>query len=217
MNQLLEINMKKKTQEKPETLQHEETTNEEAVSDDVIKDETAAAASDEEAEKGPQDEADRDVTIHKECHDKIATLESRIEESNDKFLRLFSEFDNYRKRTNKERIELIKTATADMIATMLPVLDDLERAASLKTDEADADAVTEGLTLILNKFRSILRQKGVEEIKAIGEVFSTDLHEAVTHIPAENEQSKGKVIDEVQKGYLLNGKVIRYARVVVAN
>jgi molecular chaperone GrpE len=209
--------MKNKTQEKPETLQPEDTTNEDVVKEDVVNDEASATEPDDGAEKGPQNEANREVTLHKECHDKIATLESRLEESNDKFLRLFSEFDNYRKRTTKERIELTKTATADMIATMLPVLDDLERAASLKAVEVDADAVTEGLTLILNKFKSILRQKGVEEINAIGEVFSTDLHEAVTHIPAEDEQSKGKVIDEVQKGYLLNGKVIRYARVVVAN
>lgn len=204
--------MKKKIEEKQETPQSVDITNEE-----VVHDEAETISHNEEADHTSREEADQEVTMHKECHDKIATLESRLEESNDKFLRLFSEFDNYRKRTTKERLDLTKSATADMIAAMLPVLDDLERAASLKTVESDADAVVEGLTLILNKFKSILRQKGVEEIKAIGEVFNTDFHEAVTHVPAEDEQARGKVIDEVQKGYLLNGKVIRYARVVVAN
>lgn len=138
-------------------------------------------------------------------------------EANDKFLRLFSEFDNYRKRTAKERIELTKTANADMITAMLPVLDDLERATNIEGNNDDASPVSEGLILILNKFKGILRQKGVEEIRAIGELFNTDFHEAVTHVPATKQDDKGKVLEELQKGYLLNGKVIRYARVVVAN
>ncbi len=156
--------------------------------------------------------------LHDLCEEKIKLLEARLEETNDKFLRLFSEFDNYRKRTAKERLELTKTATADIISAMLPVLDDLERAASLTPDDdASSETGKQGLLLIINKFKTILRQKGVEEIQAIGEPFSTDYHEAVTHIPADKESNKGLVVDEIQKGYLLNGKVIRYARVVVAN
>ncbi len=157
--------------------------------------------------------------VLKEHHEKVADLEKRLDEANDKFLRLFSEFDNYRKRTAKERIDLSKTATADMITAMLPVLDDLERACAMNKEQAESEnnSLYEGLLLILNKFKSILRQKGVEEIPAEGEMFNTDLHEAITNIAASEEQQKGKVIAETQKGYILNGKVIRYAKVIVAN
>ncbi len=154
---------------------------------------------------------------HHECQEAITELESRVAESNEKFLRLFSEFDNYRKRTTKERIELSKTATADIITAMLPVLDDMERACRLGSSTAKADPVFEGFLLILNKFKSILRQKGVEEIPAVGENFDTDFHEAITHIAADNEGQKGKVVEETQKGYSLHGKVIRFSKVIVAN
>ncbi len=151
------------------------------------------------------------------CHDKIAALEKSLFDTNEKFLRLFSEFDNYRKRTSRERLELSKTAGADIIASLLPVLDDLERACKLEAAADNIDPKLEGLILIQNKFKSVLRQKGVEEITAAGEEFNTDFHEAITHIPAADDQQKGTVIEEIQKGYTLNGKVIRYARVVVAN
>jgi molecular chaperone GrpE len=154
---------------------------------------------------------------HKECQNKISELEDKLAESNEKFLRLFSEFDNYRKRTAKERIELSKIATADIIIAMLPVLDDMERACSLGIPKSESDPVFEGFVLILNKFKSILRQKGVEEIPAVGEDFNTDLHEAVTHIPTGEAEQKGKVLEATQKGYTLNGKVIRFAKVIVAN
>lgn len=146
----------------------------------------------------------------------LEALQASLDEANDKFLRLFSEFDNYRKRVSKERIELIKTAAEGMIASLLPVLDDLERASQLETNGKDESSL-EGIKLIYNKFKAILRQKGVEEIDTIGKEFDTDYHEAITHIPTEDAEQKGKVIEEVQKGYLLNGKVIRYAKVVVAN
>jgi molecular chaperone GrpE len=148
---------------------------------------------------------------------KISELENKLAESNDKFLRLFSEFDNYRKRTAKERIELSKLATADIITAMLPVLDDLERACTLGGTQTETDPVFEGFVLILNKFKSILRQKGVEEIPTIGVNFDTDLHEAITHIPASEAEQKGRVMEATQKGYTLNGKVIRFAKVIVAN
>lgn len=159
----------------------------------------------------------REEVLNEEGEEKLTMMETKLEEANDKFLRLFSEFDNYRKRTARERLELTKTATADIITALLPVLDDLERAASLTDEEGGSETGKQGLLLIANKFKTILRQKGVEEIHAIGEAFNTDYHEAVTHVPAEEETSKGLVVDEIQKGYLLNGKVIRYARVVVAN
>ncbi len=151
--------------------------------------------------------------------EKINTLQKQLDETNDKFLRLFSEFDNYRKRAAKERVELTKTASESVITALLPVLDDLERA--VKIDASDTEtgkqANIEGISLIFNKFKSVLRQKGVEEIASVGEDFNTDYHDAITHIPAENKQQKGKVVEEVKKGYTLNGKVIRYASVIVAN
>jgi len=151
----------------------------------------------------------------------IVELQGKLDEANDKFLRLFSEFDNYRKRVTRERIELSKTASENIIVSLLPVLDDLERASrtvqnkQVKDGKDHADG--EGILLIYNKFKSILKQKGVEEIPAEGHDFDTDYHEAITHMPAPEEAMKGKVMEEVQKGYMLNGKVIRYARVVVAS
>ena len=145
---------------------------------------------------------------------KEENFEEKFNELNDKYLRLYSEYDNYRKRTANEKIELIKTAAEGTILALLPILDDFERA--LPTMENAEDKTHyEGVMLIYNKLKRTLEQKGLEEIKAIGEQFNTDEHEALTQIPAPSEDMKDKVIDVVQKGYKLNGKVIRYARVVV--
>jgi molecular chaperone GrpE len=160
-------------------------------------------------EEVPADEGNNEQDI-------VRDMEKKLEETNDRFLRLFSEFDNYRKRTAKEKLELVKTASEDIITALLPVLDDLERACSLETPEGRSTSSNEGLSLIMNKFKAILRQKGVEEIPGTGHEFDTDLHEAITHVPAGGKEQRGKIVDEVQKGYKLNGKVIRYARVVVA-
>jgi molecular chaperone GrpE len=146
---------------------------------------------------------------------KEPTPEEIIAEMNDKYLRLYSEYDNFRKRTIKERAELIKTAGEATINSLLPVFDDLERALAFMKDQ-EKNPSFEGINLIYQKFKTILLQKGVEEIKTIGENFDTDLHEAVTTVPAENEESKGKVVEVTEKGYLLNGKVIRFAKVIVA-
>lgn len=158
-----------------------------------------------------------DTNVSQEPVDRLKELEARLAEANEKHLRLFSEFDNYRKRTTKERIDLAKTASAEMITALLPVVDDLERASTLTETEAKGDAVAEGIKLIYSKMKTILAQKGVEEINAVGQEFDTDFHEAITHIPAADPKQKGKVVDQVQKGYILSGKVIRFARVVVAN
>ncbi len=149
--------------------------------------------------------------------EEIQAMKAQLEEANDKFLRLFSEFDNYRKRVTKERLELSKTAAEGVISALLPVLDDLERASDVAREKAEGNAEEEGIVLIYNKLKTILKQKGVEEIPAEREAFNTDYHDAVTHVPADNKEEKGKVREVVQKGYLLNGKVIRHARVVVAN
>jgi molecular chaperone GrpE len=143
--------------------------------------------------------------------------EETVKELNDKYLRLYSEFDNYRKRTIRERAELIKTAGEDIFKNFLPLLDDIERALKSNEKAVDIKAVNEGLTLIHHKFSQSLKQKGLEPINAVGQEFNVDLHEAITNIPAPNEQMKGKVVDEVEKGYTLNGKVIRFSKVVVGN
>jgi len=144
--------------------------------------------------------------------------EDQIAELNDKYLRLYSEFDNYRKRTLKEKIELSKTASSEIITKLLPVLDDFERAIkAIDTKSDSSEAVKEGILLIFNKFLTILNQQGLEQMKTIGEEFDTDFHEAITNIPAPTPDKKHKILDEVEKGYLLNGKVIRYAKVVVGN
>jgi molecular chaperone GrpE len=150
--------------------------------------------------------------------EKPEPAEAELAELNDKYLRLYSEFDNYRKRTIREKTELFKTASADIITLLLPVLDDLERAIKAHSAAGEsAAALTDGITLIYNKLLNLLTQQGLEPILSVGEVFDTDFHEAVTNIPAEEPDMKGKVVDEIQKGYMLNGKVIRFAKVVVGS
>jgi len=142
----------------------------------------------------------------------------QIDALNDKYLRLYAEFDNYKRRTAKERIELFKTANADVIKSMLSVLDDFDRAKKSMEIAKDIEAVKEGIQLIHHKLKSTLQSQGLTEMDSVlGKVFDTDLHEAITNVPAPSEDLKGKVMDEVEKGYLLNDKVIRYAKVVVGS
>jgi molecular chaperone GrpE len=144
--------------------------------------------------------------------------ENQYAELNDKYLRLYSDFDNFRKRTLKEKIEQSKYASADIIIKLLPVLDDFERAIrAFDVASETGQAQKDGMVLIYNKFRSILNQQGLEPMRTAGEAFDTDFHEAITNIPAPTPEQKGKIVDEVEKGYLLNGKVIRYAKVVVGS
>ena len=157
----------------------------------------------------------KDKNEDKKHREKIEELNANLAEQNDKYLRLFSEFDNYRKRTLKERIDLMKSASQDLIVELLPVVDDFERALKALETTRDAVKASEGVQLIYNKYKSILTRKGLEPINAKGQVFDTDFHEAITHIPAPTEDLKGKVIDEIEKGYLLNGKVIRFAKVII--
>ncbi|MEZ5197296.1 MAG: nucleotide exchange factor GrpE [Bacteroidales bacterium] len=142
-------------------------------------------------------------------------LQEKLDAANDKYIRLYSEFDNYRRRTIKERLELSKTASVDVIVDLLPVLDDFERAIKSSEESTDCEAVKEGVKLIYNKMKSGLEKKGLKPIEAIGSDFDTDFHEAITQIPAPSEKEKGKVIDEIERGYLLNDKVIRFSKVVI--
>lgn len=144
------------------------------------------------------------------------TVEAKLSEMNDKYLRLYSEFDNYRKRTLKERSDLIKTASEDVFKSILPIIDDLDRAVKANEQVEDAAVIREGLSLITNKLKNITAQKGLVGFESKGLAFDPDLMEAITHIPAPTEEDKGKVIDEVEKGYKLGDKVIRFAKVVIA-
>lgn len=147
----------------------------------------------------------------------ISQQKSRLDEMTDKFLRLHAEFDNYKKRTSKERLELIKTASADVISAMLPVLDDFERAINAFPDDETIKSLKDGLILIYEKYKAVLTKYGLEEIKSMGEVFNTDHHEAIANVPAQSEEQKGRIIDVTEKGYYLNGVVLRFAKVVVAS
>ncbi len=165
----------------------------------------------------PQEELHTEAAIQLINEDKITELQSKIDELNDKYLRLYSEFDNFRKRTAKEKIELIQSASENAFKIMLPIVDDFDRAIKSNSDLTDAKVISDGVNLIYNKFKSTLSQKGLEEMKTIGELFNTDLHEAITNAPAPSEDMKGKVIEELEKGYMLNGKVIRFAKVVIGS
>jgi molecular chaperone GrpE len=149
--------------------------------------------------------------------DELTQAKAEYDTLNDKYLRLYSDFDNYRKRTMRERAELLKTASSGLITQLLPVLDDFDRANRSFQISDDYAALKAGVDLIYNKFKNILAQKGLEEIKAVGELFDTDLHEAITNLPSPSDEMKGKVLDEIEKGYTLNGTVIRFAKVAVAN
>lgn len=145
----------------------------------------------------------------------LDTLKKEVEEQKEKFIRLYAEFDNYKRRNAKERVELIQTAGREVIQSMLEVLDDCERAEKQMNQSEDLKQIREGIGLVFSKFRNILQSRGLKEMKSIGEAFNPDLHEAITEIPVPDETMKGKIVDEVEKGYTLNDKIIRFSKVVV--
>lgn len=150
---------------------------------------------------------------HGDHEQKVQEMGEKLAEMNDKYVRLYSEYENYRKRTNTEKADLIINGSKDMIKAILPVVDDMERALA---SMADDDSAKEGVQLIYNKLMNILSQKGLSPIEAKGTKFDENLHESVTQFPAAEESQKGTVVDVVEKGYYLNSKVLRYAKVVVA-
>jgi molecular chaperone GrpE len=166
---------------------------------EAIKDETVAV----------EEKVIEEQTIEEKLHEEL-------KQEKDKFLRLFAEFENYKRRTSKERIELFSTASEDVMKTMLPVLDDFERALSHIEDDKEAEQLRKGVLLIYQKLVSTLEQKGLKAIKVEkGEAFNADNHEAITQIPAPSDDLKGKIIDVVEKGYKLGEKVIRFPKVVI--
>jgi molecular chaperone GrpE len=170
-------------------LPNEALQNEEAMNE-------AQAAAENEQENAPQDE-------------------QLVDEYKDKFVRLYAEFDNYRRRTNEEKLQLMATAGKDVISTMLPVLDNFERAIATNENLDDITAIKEGFQLIYNMLKTNLEAKGLKPMESKGQDFDSDLHEAIANIPAPDAALKGKVMDDVEKGYYLNDKVLRFAKVVV--
>ena len=150
-----------------------------------------------------------------EASDEVSALKADLAELNDKYIRMYSEFDNYKRRTARERVEFLQSASRDLVVALLPVLDDFERAEKAVAASNDLEAFKEGLKLVHQKMKSVLSQNGLQAVESVGKEFDVDFHEAITKIPAPSEDLKGKVVDEVERGYLLKDKVIRFAKVVV--
>lgn len=177
-----------------------------------VKDATSQEKVQEESKNKVED---KPLNAEEQLTEELKKMQAAMEEQNDKYLRLAAEFDNYRKRTMKEKSELILNGSEKCINSILPVLDDLERAIKNMETASDVEAVQKGVELIYNKFISVLSQNGVKPIESKGQPLNTDFHEAIAVVPAPSEEQKGKVLDCVQTGYTLNDKVIRHAKVVV--
>ncbi|MEE9364618.1 MAG: nucleotide exchange factor GrpE [Cellulophaga sp.] len=164
-----------------------------------------------------QDENSEEATKEQEEISVEENLQGELEKEKDKFLRLFAEFENYKKRTSKERMELFKTAGQEVIVSLLPVMDDFDRALKELAKSEDKEMFT-GVELIANKFEETLKTKGLLEVEAkAGDVFDADIHDAITQIPAPNKKMKGKIIDVIERGFKLGDKIIRHPKVVVGN
>jgi molecular chaperone GrpE len=170
-----------------------------------------------ETQSGENVAVENEQANQPEAEKKEATIDyaSQFEDMRDKYLRLSAEFDNYRKRTLREKSDILKFGSEEVLKDMLPVVDDLDRALKAIESASDINAVKDGLSLIVTKFNDFLKAKGVKEIDAVGQELNTDLHEAITKFPVQDEAQKGKIVDVVQKGYMLHDKVMRFSKVVV--
>ncbi len=206
----------------------EETENKEVENQETIKAETEKQVnSDENSEQNEDSKNEEAAKVEDEKQavepeevvveeiDEEEKLRNELAVSKDKYLRLSAEFDNYRRRTLKEKMDLTKTAGENIMIKILPVVDDFERAMNSMKDSKDSEAIHEGILLIYNKFNEFIGQQGIKEIDSMHKEFDTDLHEALTKIPAPKKKLKGKVVDVVEKGYKLHDKVIRFSKVVI--
>ena len=198
------------TKEKIQPQEEEVTKNEEAMVDETTQTEENVSG------EKTQEEDQAELSAEEQLANMLAEAQQMVEEQKDKYLRLSAEFDNYRKRTLKEKAELIKNGGEKTLTAILPVLDDFERALKNMEASEETKAMKEGVELIFSKFQKILGQEGLQKIETEGQAFDTDYHEAIALIPAPSEDLKGKILDCVQTGYMLNEKVIRHAKVAVA-
>lgn len=183
-------------------MQNEELENQEQEREESVKEENGSAAQEKQEEQAEQPSAEE-------------LLQKERDEWKDKYMRLFAEFDNYKKRTLREKKEWFREAKADLIAELLPVLDDFDRAKTANEENKDIEALKEGFSLIHHKLFHALENKGLKPMDSMHDTFDTDRHEAITNIPAPDKKLKGKVVDVIEKGYTLNDHIIRYAKVVV--
>ncbi|MEA3461120.1 MAG: nucleotide exchange factor GrpE [Bacteroidota bacterium] len=193
-----------KKSEKAEKQQGKKIEVEETVKQEKVQEEPVEKETPEETEAEEKEEPKKEPTT-----------EEKLAELQDRYLRLSAEYDNFRKRTLKEKIDLQKSANENLLEALLPVADDFDRAMQSVDEAKDVKAVKEGMQLISGKFLGFLNQQGVKEIQAQSKKFDTDLHEAITKIPAPSKKLKGKVVDVIQKGYFLNDKVLRFSKVVI--
>ena len=198
------------TKEKNQPQEEEVLKNEKAMVDETAQTEENIA------DENTQEEAQAELSAEEQLANMLAEAQQMVEEQKDKYLRLSAEFDNYRKRTLKEKAELIKNGGEKTLTAILPVLDDFERALKNMEASEETKAMKEGVELIFSKFQKILGQEGLQKIDTDGKDFDVDFHEAIALIPAPSEDLKGKILDCVQTGYMLNEKVIRHAKVAVA-
>ena len=193
-------------------MSKENISEKEIIEEAAKQDETVA----KEKKSSSRKENKKEKARIEELESKVAELEDKVAKDKDDYIRLMAEFDNFRRRTAQEKLELVSVASMDTIKGLLPVLDDCERALDVLKKSNDSEAAKEGTELIYHKLLSYLQSKGLAVIDALGQEFDTDLHEAVAQFPVPEDDKKGKVFDVVQTGYTLNGKVIRFAKVVVA-
>ena len=185
--------------------------NSENENNEELKEENVA----QETTNNEEKEENQDESAPVQQKSELELAQEAVLVSNDKYLRLYSEFDNFRKRTAKEKLDTIKSASEDVIKNMLPIVDDFKRAMAHNQEVNDADAIKQGFELIYNKLFKSLETKGLKKIDAMGEVFNADIHEAITQIPAPEPELKGKVVDVVEEGYYLGDKIIRFPKVVI--
>ena len=170
----------------------------------------------EEQELNNEEVVDQKNESNESTKEEMETnLEDQLAEAKDKYLRLFAEFDNYKKRTIKEKLDLMKSAASETMSVLLPVIDDFDRAKKSADESEGEQPFSEGVALVYQKLKYVLESKGLKAMETNGEPFDPEMHEAITEIPAPSDDLKGKVIDTIEKGYLLNDKIIRYAKVVV--
>ncbi|MDF1864269.1 MAG: nucleotide exchange factor GrpE [Saprospiraceae bacterium] len=203
-----------KNKKKVKKQMQDENINAEANVDQQEED-VMVAENDQESVENQENTPEVKLTSEEKLHQEMAEIQQQHAELKDKYMRLLADFDNYKKRTIKEKIDFMRTAAEDTMSALLPVLDDFDRAKKIADDENSTEQFSEGVSLVYNKIHSVLKQRGLEPMETNGEAFDAEFHEALTEIPAPSEDMKGKIIDTIERGYILKDKIIRHAKVVV--
>jgi len=203
-----------KNKKKVKKQMQDENINAEANVDQQEED-VMVAENDQESVENQENTPEVELTSEEKLHQEMAEIQQQHAELKDKYMRLLADFDNYKKRTIKEKIDFMRTAAEDTMSALLPVLDDFDRAKKIADDENSTEQFSEGVSLVYNKIHSVLKQRGLEPMETNGEAFDAEFHEALTEIPAPSEDMKGKIIDTIERGYILKDKIIRHAKVVV--